>query len=76
MKSTTFIIEQDPSEQHRYLVRHQKGMGKFFWAKHAFRVYANKETVHECMQWEHTGKRNQANIRYNTMQIPSDYTLA
>jgi hypothetical protein len=59
MNNTTFIIEQDPSDQHTYLVRHEKGTRDFYWAKHAFRVYAIKETeVYncECMQWKHTGK--------------------
>ena len=78
MNSTAFIIEQDPSDQHTYLVKHEKGTGDFYYAKHAFRVYADKETkVYncECMQWEHTGKTITPNIRYNTMQIPFDYTL-
>ena len=59
MNSTAFIIEQDPSDQHTYLVRHEKGTRDFYYAKHAFRVYADKETkVYncECMQCEHTGK--------------------
>ena len=55
--STAFIIEPDPHVRNGYFVKHQKGEGSFCWARHAFKVIADKEASEylcECKQLEHT----------------------
>ncbi|WVZ81357.1 hypothetical protein U9M48_028744 [Paspalum notatum var. saurae] len=57
MNSTAFHINPHPSKENTYLVRHEKGTGNFYWAKHAFVVeadVANGHYTYECLEWEHT----------------------
>ncbi|CAN6317598.1 unnamed protein product [Urochloa humidicola] len=60
LNSTAFVIEPnpDPTVHNGYLVKHETGAGSFCWAKHEFKVIADKESGEyscECKQWDHTG---------------------
>ncbi|CAO2189260.1 unnamed protein product [Urochloa humidicola] len=60
LNSTAFVIEPipDPTVHNGYLVNHETGAGSFCWAKHEFKVIADKEGSEyscECKQWDHTG---------------------
>ncbi|WVZ64205.1 hypothetical protein U9M48_013766 [Paspalum notatum var. saurae] len=60
INSTAFRIDPHPSKENTYLVRHEKGTGNFYWAKHAFVVKADVANDHyacECLEWEHTAFR-------------------
>ncbi|RLM73109.1 uncharacterized protein C2845_PM15G06930 [Panicum miliaceum] len=59
--TTSFLIEPnpDPRVKNGWLVRHENGEGSFCWARHEFKVVANKaagEYSCECKQWGYTEK--------------------
>ncbi|RLN28130.1 uncharacterized protein C2845_PM05G22190 [Panicum miliaceum] len=65
-----------------WLVRHENGEGSFCWARHEFKVVADKEAGEyrcECRQWEHTGLFCMHIIRAFThlqvRKIPEKYML-